>query len=146
MCYVFECLWDGSCKRAKGEPRLHWMYAEEPCLFIYFFLDLSYFFSFVIKLTKIPAQYLTIVRSMQLCSSCLEEERKFCFFFLVIPPWMEAWKGWHSGFWEEVWGREHCKIHRGLENLDMASDFLATEKERSGFTKSVGALVLRSGF
>jgi len=74
-------------------------------------------------------------------------ERKFPprFFFLVIPPRIEAWSGWHSGFREEVWGREHCKIHSSLENLDMASDFVGTEKERSGFTKSVSALVLRSG-
>lgn len=38
-------------------------------------------------------------------------ERKFPprFFFLVIPPRIEAWSGWHSGFREEVWGREHWK-------------------------------------
>jgi len=74
-------------------------------------------------------------------------ERKFPprVFLFVMPPRIEGWRGRHSGFREEVWGREHCKIHSSLENLDMASDFVGTEKERSGFTKSVSALVLRSG-
>lgn len=146
MCYALECLWDGSCKRAKGEPRLHWIVCWGTLFFFFFWLLLFFFLCYKTYQDPSSIWHIYEIHAIMFILPRRRVERKFPFFFLVIPPWTEAWNDWHSGFWEEVWGREHCKIHRGLENLGMASDFLATEKERSGPTKSVGALVLRSGF